>query len=146
MENYGKLVTAYEECEVIDSDLLWEDVKNDFGDFLLKTNPEEKMWYAETSNFSWQNQSGWTFINGRNNSEEFLRMLLPDCACTFRIYYNEETKILSVENFHHDSPTGEWYHCQLVEDCELCGNSVKPKEKLHETDDGMSCQNCYDQN
>ena len=67
------------------------------------------MWKVEVSNFGWRNQDGQKILRAENGLE-LLRGILPDTECTFRIYHDGRTG-LKIQNFHHDSPTGnEWYY------------------------------------
>jgi hypothetical protein len=46
---------------------------------------------------------------------EFLSHLLPKTDCTFRLYI-ENGHTIKIQNFHHDSPIGEWYTIQAASD------------------------------
>ena len=64
-------------------------------------------WVAEVSNFGWRGLDGHKYFKAENGSE-FLRQVLPDTQCTFRIFKSRGE--LRLQNFHHDSPMGkEWY-------------------------------------
>ena len=65
-------------------------------------------WSIEVNNFGWQNLNGHR-ISYAKTGEELLRDILPETHCTFKIFkYKSE---LRLQNFHHDSPTGnEWYY------------------------------------
>ena len=73
---------------------------------LQEINPDG-YWHAEVSNFGWRNQDGHKqFI--ADDGQTFLREVLPETDCTFRIYFVD--KEIRIQNFHHDSPVGnEWY-------------------------------------
>ncbi len=85
----------------------WDYLLENLSEKLDEINPEG-YWYCEVKNFGWRNLNGWNNFNS-NNGQEFLRQILPDTDCTFRIYIDEDNTI-RIQNFHHDSPTGnEWY-------------------------------------
>lgn len=65
-------------------------------------------WRAEVSGFGWQNTSGIAYFKA-NDGAEFLKNILPKTDCTF--YIHRYGKGFAIQNFHHDSPTGnEWYY------------------------------------
>lgn len=90
------------------------DDKCDFDDFLYeldtllqKKNPNG-YWYAEVKNFGWLNQSGHRYLKA-TDGKTFLRQILPDTDCHFKVYAYPNG--LAIQNYHHDSPTGnEWYY------------------------------------
>lgn len=108
-------------------------------------------WHAEVSNFGWQARTGqqdFTAEDGR----DFLRKLLPDCECHFKIYRDKrlgssedwadgvarDTTGLTIQNFHHDSPMGgEWYYLTDVGTTTACSECRKrfPSKDYYESED-----------
>jgi len=89
----------------------WECLTNELGELLGAINTEG-VWKARVENFGWQEKDGETKFKS-SEGEEFLRVLLPNCDCTFfiHVYVENESIGLAIQNFHHDSPTGrEWYY------------------------------------
>lgn len=73
-------------------------------------------WYIEAVNSGWQNLDGYQrcqALTGR----ELLRAILPKTDCTFTIY-DDAGGGFAIQNFRHDSPTGEWYYIYLDSDQE----------------------------
>jgi hypothetical protein len=95
-------------CE--DHDLLafgWECLLESLTEQLVSMNPDGH-WSGEAINFGWQKSSGSAEFQA-DNGPGFLANILPKTDCTFRIYI-ENGNTVKIQNFHHDSPTGnEWY-------------------------------------
>ncbi len=92
-----------------DQDLLqweWDDLTHALSERLEAINPDGR-WYVEVRNFGWRKQSGYKEFMAVDG-KAFLREILPDTDCMFRIYFHNRE--IQIQNFHHDSPTGdEWY-------------------------------------
>ena len=87
--------------------MAWDDLKEYLTEVIRKKNPDG-YWKAVVSNFGWRNQDGYKYFY-TEQGEEFLRKLLPDTDCTFKIY--NYGRGLAIQNWHHDSPVGnEWYY------------------------------------
>lgn len=84
----------------------WNSFTEYLEEILQKKNPSMN-WKAEVQKFGWRNQDGEKIFHAEN-AVEFLREILPDTDCTFHIY--EYGCGLAIQNYHHDSPTGEWYY------------------------------------
>jgi hypothetical protein len=88
----------------------WQEFIECFGEILKERNPEG-YWSVDVQCF------GWRCIDGHaeffaDTAEEFIRRLLPNCDCTFRVYPDGKHG-LKIQNFHHDSPVGkEWYYIE----------------------------------
>ncbi len=89
----------------------WEYFLEALEERLQKKNPDG-YWRAEVKNFGWRGLNGGKYFKAEN-AQDFLHAILPNCDCTFKIYNNG--KGLSIQNWHHDSPTGnEWYYIKPV--------------------------------
>jgi hypothetical protein len=92
-----------------DQDLMaweWECLTDELTETLKEINPGGS-WHAEVENFGWRRLSGYSNFKAEDG-KEFLSSILPDTDCTFDIFL-EADNALKIHNFHHDSPTGEWY-------------------------------------
>ena len=92
-----------------DADLIsfeWSWMTEALGERLKAMNPDG-YWYAEVKNFGWRQQSGYKHFEA-DDGQSFLREILPETDCTFRVYVlNDE---ILIQNSDHDSPVGnEWY-------------------------------------
>lgn len=64
-------------------------------------------WHATVENFGWNNQYGEKVFEAILG-EDLLGAVLPACDCTYHVY--KVDGYILIQNFHHDSPTGnEWY-------------------------------------
>ena len=90
---------------------------SDAFDYLTETLTEEMKalkdyngeWYATVSNFGWREMNGEKKFPA-DCGQELLHQILPRTECTYRIFKLEDGSGFSIQNFHHDSPTGnEWY-------------------------------------
>ncbi len=83
----------------------WALLTDSLTTVLDEINPDG-LWYVEVENFGWRNLSGLKIFKS-SHGRHFLSEILPECECTFKIFRDGNT--LTIENYHHDSPTGEWY-------------------------------------
>lgn len=91
-----------------DLSFYWEDLKDELTRLLKEKNPDGH-WHAKVENFGWQNLEGTNTFDA-DNGEEFLREILPDTDCHFKIYDFGKNGI-AINNAHHDSPMwNEWYY------------------------------------
>jgi len=76
---------------------------------LNEINPEG-YWHGEVENFGWRNTSGEKDFEA-DTAQAFLSAILPKTDCTFQLYIDESHpfKEIRITNYHHDSPTGEFY-------------------------------------
>lgn len=91
-----------------DSDIFeceWEWFIESFNEFIETFKADQ--WDVRVENFGWQNRCGTGEVAGIDG-EHLLRNILPKTDCTFSIYKTGDG--FSINNFHHDSPTGEWYY------------------------------------
>jgi hypothetical protein len=66
-------------------------------------------WYVRVEGFGWNRINGFAYVN-QLTGKGWLRKILPDTECHFKIYHYG--KGLLVQNFHHDSCSGdEKYYC-----------------------------------
>lgn len=93
-----------------DQDLMdweWESLLQVLTDKLHDINPRG-YWHAEVENFGWRRLSGYSDFRA-DDGKTFLQEILPNTDCTFKIFL-EAGNTVKIQNFHHDSPTGnEWY-------------------------------------
>lgn len=63
------------------------------------------------------NQAKYLVENGEaDNGKSFLSHILPNTECMFRVFIDDD-KTIRIQNFHHDSPTGnEWYTITIDKD------------------------------
>lgn len=94
-------------CE--DQDLLefeWESLTDCLTETLQAMNPDGH-WHADVEKFGWRNLNGYKDFEA-DDGKTFLANILPKTDCTFNVFL--EQNIIRIQNFHHDSPTGnEWY-------------------------------------
>ena len=102
----GKALFDY--ASVNDDETSWDDICDELSAYIQARNPSG-LWHAEVENFGWQKLSGTKDFEARNG-RLFLNAILPQTDCTFKVYQYGR-KGLAINNFHHDSPTGdEWYY------------------------------------
>lgn len=95
-----------------DSDLFeneWDGLIDGITEWIKAHNPSS-YWYITVENFGWRSLSGekWLYAD---NGADFLRGILPQTDCTFRIYRYKDAgpysrNSLEIRNAHHDAPTG----------------------------------------
>jgi hypothetical protein len=84
----------------------WENTEEEITELLEEINPNG-FWYCTVKNFGWRKTSGEAYLQF-TNGRDFVIKVLPKTNCSFNIF-REENK-LKIQNYHHDSPTGdEWY-------------------------------------
>lgn len=88
-----------------------DEMTNELSEVMQSINPDSNDWNTKVINFGWRNLEGTKSFSAENGAE-LLREILPDCECTFYIHiYEENGKTgLAINNYHHDSPMGEWYY------------------------------------
>lgn len=99
---------------------------NDQWDYLLETLSEklnqinpDGYWHCEAENFGWRNLSGYKDFEA-DDAKTFLSHILPKTECTFDIYIDDSHPFnkISITNYHHDSPCGEFYTVIAQDACE----------------------------
>lgn len=103
--------SAYTDDSIYENE--WDFVLESLGDKLTQYNPDGK-WYAEVKGFGWRRLDGHKVFNA-DSAAKFLQEILPRTDCTFKIYVFDDEKRIEINNFHHDAPTGEWYHVSVHE-------------------------------
>ena len=94
------------DIEPDDVEFEWDYLLEELDELPKEVNPEG-YWYCEVENFGWRNQSGHAYIEFKSG-REMLCKVLPKTDCSFNIF--REENIIKIQNYHHDSPTGnEWY-------------------------------------
>jgi len=73
-------------------------------------------WYVEGSNLGWQHRSGYKHFKAED-AQELFREILPKTDCNFHVYKDGDEIVIN--NFHHDAPTGEWYHIRKATEQEI---------------------------
>jgi len=96
-------------------DFEWEDLCEDLTNLMDEVNPSQQ-WYGEMKDFGWQHDSGYQTFSARNG-RQLLQVILPNTACSFRIYRHGKHGI-KINNCHHDSPMWgvEWYYLSRASD------------------------------
>lgn len=121
-------------------DYEWECITELLTELLNDYNAGE-VWYAEVKNFGWRNLNGHKFFEAWYGSE-LLSEILPDTECRFSIYRRDG--YIAIQNFHHDSPTGEWYYIYPAERCEYCNECCAAGDRKEDEDYGLICKNCQE--
>ena len=101
----------------------WESLEECLTE-ILKDRSLLGLVHIEVNNFGWRSLDGQQFAD-IENGKALLNAMLPNTQCTFHIheYQDGEVKGLAVQNFHHDSCTGnEWYYILPAKSCEVCGD------------------------
>ena len=88
----------------------WDDICVDLTNLMRELDPDiNNYWRAEVENFGWRNRSGYSNFHAKDGTELFFAVL-PKTDCYFKIYVDEDTKTIRINNAHHDKPMGgEWY-------------------------------------
>ena len=98
------------------TDFEWEYLVESLTEIMSKLNPQSLPWTVGVVNMGWRNWCGDKFITAENG-QELLDAILPNTDCAFKIFIDEMSKTISINNFHHDSPSGnEWYHIKVEEE------------------------------
>ena len=98
----------------------WEDLTSRVTEFIQKVHPDGD-WRAVVTNFGWQNQNGYSDFDAGDGSK-MLQAVLPNTSCTFKMWLDEEAKTITINNAHHDKPTGGEIYV------------IKPQEREDERD------------
>lgn len=83
---------------------IWDDLRNKINQ--LFSEYESHYWLVSGRNMGWRNQSGSNLKKIRTHDDFF--SMLPKTECTFYITKNDDGSLTMI-NYHHDSPTGEFY-------------------------------------
>ena len=106
MNKVGRKIISWEP-DGSEDEFSWTDFCENLNPVINKKSPTGT-WFATVENFGWDNRNG-TKIFKAETAEQFFSQILPKCECTFKVF--NYGKGLAVQNYHHDSPTGnEWYY------------------------------------
>ena len=100
-----------------DQDLIqreWDDMIEDLTEQMKEIRSkfnDTDTFAAIVENFGWQNKSGWKEFDAEDGGA-FLREVLPDTDCTFKIIIEEDR--IRITNSHHDGT--ETYTIFLIDD------------------------------
>ncbi len=93
----------------------WDYLTDALTTFIQAVHPDGD-WHAEVENFGWQSRSGHKDFSA-GDGETLLRELLPETECTFKVWFDKEEKKITIDNAHHDKPTGgEMYYVTPAEE------------------------------
>lgn len=116
MGEYDDEEAAFEDA-CGDSDLYvleWDDMLSILQDELDRHDPKgHGMWLVDAANMGWRHRSGQKVVDA-GDASKFLRAILPDTDCTFRIEEGATPDELVIVNYHHDAPTGETYRARPI--------------------------------
>jgi hypothetical protein len=97
--------TVRESITNYDTSFEWECLVDELTELM---SDKSGYWRAEVKGFGWQGIDGIAYFKATDGAE-FLKNILPKTDCTF--YIHKYGKGFAIQNFHHDSPTGnEWYY------------------------------------
>jgi hypothetical protein len=85
---------------------LWALFLESFQDHIDGMTPENCRWLATVENFGWQKLGGEKEFKAED-AEELLQQILPKTECHFKIWIDMAGQKIRLQNFHHDSPTGD---------------------------------------
>ncbi|AQT68244.1 hypothetical protein STSP2_01400 [Anaerohalosphaera lusitana] len=98
----------------------WDYILEELDQLIDEVN-QDGYWYCTVENFGWQNLSGHAYLEFES-ARDMLLKVLPKCECSFNIY--RDGKVLRIQNYHHDSPTGEWYELTPITEKEFDEKSL----------------------
>lgn len=105
MDNSPDLIWDTSEYENEDSqEFGWECLTDELTHFIQRVHPDGD-WYARVENFGWQSLDGEQKFSA-GDGVRLLRAILPNTACTFKVWLDEKEKKITINNAHHDKPTG----------------------------------------
>lgn len=122
----------------------WEFVTDHLGEILEGKNEDGDPWYVEVRGFGWRGLDGYKLVR-TNEGAEFIGEILPDTPCTWIVY--EWKDGIAVQNYHHDSPTGnEWYYAEPLRGvmCPRCGREYEGLEEYKERKIILEWDRCPD--
>lgn len=85
-----------------DVEFEWDYFLEQLDELIKEMNPEG-LWFCSVENFGWLRQSARIFLEFKTG-QDLVYKVLPKADCSFNIF--RENNILKIQNFHHDSPTG----------------------------------------
>ena len=108
-----RLVWGMEQQE--DWEWEWECFLDSFNTLIEEFNPNGCDFSVEVANFGWRLQDGQAPCISATTGQELLQKILPKTQCLFNVWYDVDANEIIIQNFHHDSPTGnEIYTIRLL--------------------------------
>jgi len=106
-----ELYTFPWECTIESFNEILKKVTSRFYNKITEKDYDKALFYVEGYNLGWRNRSGFKVVEA-GNALDLIRGVLPKTDCTWFVHRPEDKRepSLSINNYHHDSPTGEWYH------------------------------------
>jgi len=125
-EWYNVETDEYEPCEPRYDELLdesnWEFFTDGLTEVLQRMNPGQVNLRVEVANFGWRNLSGYKDLGDVDNADDFISAALPNCDWRFEGQWDEKDDFFTFTLWHHDSPTGESWRCEIHDlTCRTCG-------------------------
>ena len=125
----------------------WEYITEYLTEIMVEINPGGG-WSATGEDLGWQKRSGYKRFKAESG-EDFIKELLPETDCTFRIYRRKDkdgTEYLYIKNSTHDAPMGEHYNIYKAEVCSNCDEIIEAgsEKDLRDIGEGIVCNYCYD--
>ena len=99
--------SEYEDSE--DASWGYEFLTDSLTDFIQKIHPDGD-WHCVVEGFGWRNIDGYKDFDA-GDGVKLLHEVLPRTECTFKVWLDEKAKKITIDNAHHDKPTGgEMYY------------------------------------
>ncbi len=89
-----------------DIEFEWEYLLEQLDELIKEVN-SEGYWLCKVRNFGWRKISGHAFLQFETGNE-LVQKVLPETECSFNVF--RENNIIKIQNFHHDSPTGNEHY------------------------------------
>tara|TARA_Y100000034_G_C6900945_1_gene416699 strand:+ start:2515 stop:2862 length:348 start_codon:yes stop_codon:yes gene_type:complete len=67
----------------------------------------QEHWHAQMENFGWRKLNGEKTFRATNGAVLLFSVLPPNTSCQFNIFKDPEEELIRIQNFHHDSNTGD---------------------------------------
>jgi hypothetical protein len=89
-------------------DECYDDMCGELLQYMHKLTKTDKF-FVVVKNFGWMERNGYKEVTA-DTGKHLLSETLPDCDCSFKIFFDKKDRSIKIQNRHHDSPTGkEWY-------------------------------------
>lgn len=102
--NYDQEVMEMQDDSMFNQDTWLECLEN-----ISELMAGRTKWKGYAKGFGWRKINGYLAFTA-DSAEKFLSAILPKTDNTFYIYLKDD--VIAINNFHHDSPTGEWYYIE----------------------------------
>jgi hypothetical protein len=93
---------------------IWDSEMEYLTEEMKRRNPSG-YWTASVRGFGWRNLDGEMDTFYATKGVDLLGKILPNTDCTFYIHEYGKTGF-AIHNYHHDSPTGEWYYIEKAKE------------------------------